>query len=330
MNKQIALFLLAFVFLLNLPGRATAQADFAPIGATWYYDFIRMNYPQEGNTVTGVMIQESVADTVIQGKAAHMLVRKFLFRGDNNDILAFFGGIDFVYANTDTVFYFNEQLNRFLPLYIFNVQAGDTMLHRALPEYQVQGADTIWRIAVDSVLTRNYNNQPVKVVYTSANHDPSGSWDDGVAFKGPYCQYFGLTEGHLTEYNTLHPLGVDFIIYKLRCYQDAIFDVHFGDLTVACDSVPQQSMSISDIDFLSRKLSVYPNPATDQVTIALDGIAMQSVEVLDMLGRRVFIQEYKAGISKTTADLSNVSKGTYILRINTKDKGSVHRKIVLK
>lgn len=118
--------------------------------------------------------------------------------------------------------------------------------------------------------------------------------------------------------------------YDLRCYQDDSFDVHLVNASVACDSVPPGPNSIADVDFLSRKLSVYPNPATDELNIVLDGVAMQSVEVLDMLGRRVLLQEYKAGTYQAKAGLKGMNKGTYILRINTKDKGSVHRKIVLK
>ncbi|MNX94928.1 hypothetical protein D3C86_1271770 [compost metagenome] len=201
---------------------------------------------------------------------------------------------------------------------------GDTLTHQSVGPLTPPLFVHAWKTVVDSIRYPVFNGKQVKAVY---HHEvyPRAGWPSP-----PYYQYFGQLKGSWNEYYQEPALPEDYYtLYDLRCYQDDSFDVHFGNAAIACDSVPPAPTSISDVDFLSRRLSVYPNPATDQVTIALDGIAMQSVEVLDMLGRRVFVQEYKAGISKATADLSNVSKGTYILRINTKDKGSVHRKIIV-
>lgn len=326
--KSIVRFILFIGGLLAAPFWASAQADFAPIGAKWYYEWAHVNFPTEGKSMGGYILQESVADTVIHGVTARKLQRTSYGRDNQNVIHS--GPISsiYVHATADTVFYFQEELDRFLPLYIFNVQAGDTMVHRAPPEYAQFFTDTSWKILVDSVVTKSYNNHPVKVVYNSSGFIP-GTGTIGVPLSGPYYQYFGLVNGHLSEYDWSYPAGAPYYSYRLRCYQDANFDVHFWDGSVACDSLDMLPTAISDLDYLSGKLSVYPNPSTGDVYILLDQIDIQSVEVLDMLGRKVLLQQQATDNAPVEVRLDGFSKGTYILRITTKDKGSVHRKIVL-
>ncbi|MNU30846.1 hypothetical protein D3C71_193570 [compost metagenome] len=326
MNKQITLFLLAFVFLLNLPGRATAQADFAPIGATWYHAWANYNVGFPGNNLEGIVLQESVSDTVINNITTRKLRRTSFSHNAQNALVSTPLSNIYVYATEDTVFSYDVDSNRFVPLYVFNVAVGDTMTHHSIGAPAPPGFVTTWKTVVDSIGYPVYNGKPIKKIFHHEVYPSPGQRQP------PYFQYMGQLMGDWNTYFVaIHIPEDSYRTNGLRCYQDDTLNVHFTDINIVpCDSVPPGPNSISDVDFLSRRLSVYPNPATDQVTIALDGIAMQSVEVLDMLGRRVFVQEYKAGISKATADLSNVSKGTYILRINTKDKGSVHHKIVLK
>jgi hypothetical protein len=325
MKKSFLYFMMAFMGLLNLPVLATAQADFAPIGAKWHYSSGTYNVGPSALHFQGYVFQESVSDTVINGITARKLQRTYSTRNTQNTI--FSGPISsiYIYATADTIFSYNVDSNRFMPLYIFNVAVGDTLTHHSIgaPVYPL--FVNTWQTVVDSIRYPVFNGKQVKAVY---HHEvsPIAGWGSS-----PYYQYFGQLQGEWGIYYQQPALPEDYYTrYGLRCYQDDSFDVHFANASMACDSVPPGPTSIADVDFLSRKLSVYPNPATDQVTIMLDGIAIQSVEVLDMLGRRVLLQEYKAGTNKTMTDLSNVSKGTYILRINTKDQGSVYRKIVLK
>lgn len=327
MNKSLLLVFFSVFTLLNCPFRAAAQADFAPIGAKWYYEWMS----QWVNPVTsdisltrGYMLQESVSDTVIQGITARKLQQTVFARNPaNNSIFSNPHGNIYIHTTNDTVFYYHSVLNRFVPLYIFNVQIGDTIVHSTAPEYY-SANDTIWKMKVDTVITESFNGQVVKSVHTT------GVLGQGLALRGPHYQYFGQLEGRFAEYNWSYLPEDNYELFALRCYQDATFDVHFGNATIACDSIPLLPLSLNDRKELSQKLSVYPNPATDEVIIALDGVMMQSVEVIDVLGRRVLLQEYKAGTTHTKIDFAGINRGTYILSVNTKDKGSVHRKIVLK
>lgn len=330
MNKSLFCFVLAIIALLYQPLKANAQADFAPIGAKWYYSYTLHNPPSPtGQPVAGYILQESVGDTLIHNITARKLQRTFFGRSaqDNSIVSAEVPGV-YVYATADTVFHFDEPLDRFLPLYIFNVAAGDTLVHRVPSAYADYTTDTTWRFLVDSVVTATYNNHPVKVVYNWGF--PASVQEPSMSLRGPYYQYFGLTEGHLAEYNFNHPVGATYETYSLRCYQDANFDVHFGDPAITCDSLAMLPVSVTGIDFLSRKLSVYPNPASGEVHIALDGLSLQSVAMIDLLGRNVWQQDYLPGTTQTKLDVAGMNKGTYILRVTHKEQGTVYRKILLR
>lgn len=65
-----------------------------------------------------------------------------------------------------------------------------------------------------------------------------------------------------------------------------------------------------------NKISVYPNPVRDFVTIKSEGADLKSAAIFDMNGRQV-MQERMDG-SQTELNLSDLNSGTYILRIETR------------
>ncbi len=69
--------------------------------------------------------------------------------------------------------------------------------------------------------------------------------------------------------------------------------------------------------------SVYPNPATDILYIQTNAIGSVSVNMYDMLGKEVFAAN---GVTNSI-DISNLTKGMYIVRIATND-GSITKKII--
>ena len=68
------------------------------------------------------------------------------------------------------------------------------------------------------------------------------------------------------------------------------------------------------IDELSEEgmLNIYPNPASDRLYINT-GIEYQSIEIMDMSGQAVL---QSSRIGNEGLDISDLSSGTYVLRIN--------------
>jgi hypothetical protein len=77
----------------------------------------------------------------------------------------------------------------------------------------------------------------------------------------------------------------------------------------------------------SDSLSIYPNPATETVTILAGGTSIYGVSVLNVLGESV-LDMPNLRESDITLDLSKIPSGTYFLQIET-GNGSVLKKVVV-
>lgn len=80
--------------------------------------------------------------------------------------------------------------------------------------------------------------------------------------------------------------------------------------------------------FIENNFKIYPNPATEYVSIEqieTDGVTLQSVQILDSSGK--WIKSVKENFSQI--DVSNLSKGMYLFVIQT-DKGNKTEKVLVK
>ena len=74
---------------------------------------------------------------------------------------------------------------------------------------------------------------------------------------------------------------------------------------------------------------VYPNPADDFVTIALDGSTDGAdVQISDMLGRVVGCYRISAGESSISFDVSSLAAGNYLVRIISGDRVVIEKLII--
>jgi hypothetical protein len=66
-------------------------------------------------------------------------------------------------------------------------------------------------------------------------------------------------------------------------------------------------------------LSLYPNPATEQITITLPNSPEMTVylEVYEIGGRSVFRQQYEGAVSQSI-EVSGWKKGLYIAKLRTR------------
>ena len=76
---------------------------------------------------------------------------------------------------------------------------------------------------------------------------------------------------------------------------------------------------IRDVSYLNSNISIYPNPATDFITINCDN--MQKAVIYNSLGQQAL------SFTTNKADISTLPNGIYTIRIET-SKGSIIKKIV--
>jgi len=82
--------------------------------------------------------------------------------------------------------------------------------------------------------------------------------------------------------------------------------------------------SVADMVESERILKVYPNPTNGQLTIDTEGQAIQSLEVVNILGSVVISA---SGQTVPQLDLSHLSAGPYMLHVTT-EKGSTWQRVV--
>ncbi|WP_299100689.1 endonuclease [uncultured Winogradskyella sp.] len=78
--------------------------------------------------------------------------------------------------------------------------------------------------------------------------------------------------------------------------------------------------------FNSSKISLHPNPVTDNVTIDLQSPVDTEIEIFDILGKRV----YKSLINKSSSlNLEGLNTGIYVMKL-TKNSETITKKLVKK
>ena len=75
---------------------------------------------------------------------------------------------------------------------------------------------------------------------------------------------------------------------------------------------------------LIGKLSVFPNPATNGLTVSHKKAGTNStIEIISTEGRRVLTQKLETGATQTSVDVSALPSGRYMLVINSHEKGAI-------
>lgn len=82
--------------------------------------------------------------------------------------------------------------------------------------------------------------------------------------------------------------------------------------------------SVLNVDtFINETIEIYPNPVKNYLNINVKNINFKNLDVYTLLGKKVLKS------NQTQVDLSSLSKGIYLLKINT-EKGILSKKIVKK
>lgn len=94
-------------------------------------------------------------------------------------------------------------------------------------------------------------------------------------------------------------------------------DAYYDNIVISTENVGLEDMETSDI-------SIYPNPTKGMVTIsAVTPQDIKSVEVYNSIGQKVIEQNNIDNIN-----LSELSAGTYLIKITTSDNKTISRKVV--
>ncbi len=138
---------------------------------------------------------------------------------------------------------------------------------------------------IDNVHTNN--NPNAKIVFTH-NWGSTGNTSNVALDKNLGVYYTGSRWAIYTEDFSVMPVG-------------ALFNIAVQ---------PNDTASIDDVSKIA--FSIYPNPATDSVTIQSES-TISNIIMYTILGKKVINTEVKD--TKHTLDISNFKKGTYIIKL---------------
>ena len=299
-----------------------AQTTFAPTGSEWYHT---MPY--------GVYHSYNAGDTIINGIACRKIVRNaetadpwYSMGLQVNNLSTLY-----VYNTTDTVFVYNTFFYRFTPLYVFNVNDGDTVHLPILPldidQLTFVSIDSTFSFLVDSVRMKLYDTAMLKTVYSHPLGNSSSnyvySFSGFIDTQGVYVERIGSFPGIMPVGKPCVNILDDHLQYQgaLRCYRDSSLSVKL--IAGICGIPPVQVASAA-----KETLSVFPNPADDLLNITNISPGMSVlIDITDMTGRTIARQVNVAAIGKIVVPVSGLPAGIYLLKLTGEGGITDYRKI---
>jgi hypothetical protein len=171
-------------------------------------------------------------------------------------------------------------------------------------------------------ITANLPNLPFKSI--ELYHDIPGA-----IFAGTYGAVFYKDEmsDEWRKYGCIPNTSVNDI--EIQYHTDKIFIGTHGrgvfEAPITIYAAGQDELTI-DTHF-----DVYPNPATDQITISGEGMNLDATnyQLMDVTGRLVPINTKKDQSGNVTIDCSHLRKGNYILQVTFENGEQESKKLVL-
>lgn len=296
--KKAILFLLCCLALCT---SIKAQTIFAPPNSIWHYGFIN----SDGEDGLNYTVYRTSKDTLYETRLCSKV------EGKKYTALSTYTNLptQYIYTSNDTVFYYNFNFSKFLPLYKFNVNKGDTLKFHV--PYLVTGASDSFRVVVDSVYNIIVDGNTLREVDTRyLDRFALDTYTERIGNSAFIGHRYTITTGY-SDY--------------IRCYQDGIMDTNFTNKP--CDYL--KTSSINNF-YENAKFNVYPNPFVNQISIEITpAIKNLTVQLFDMIGRKHFeIQNFDSNhFHFNTSQLQN---GFYFISIKNSNKETVFIKKLLK
>ncbi|PWH86006.1 T9SS type A sorting domain-containing protein [Brumimicrobium oceani] len=270
---KMLLFFFSLFFLIPFVSNHLLSQNWAPVGATWYFE---KNFTNSFDIdYTKIEVEK---DTVVLGLNCSKLLGNFDGCMWNSQ---------FMYESNDSIYFYHPTNNKFEMLFDFGAAVGDVW---KIPNYTTNfgsgGIDTT-ELLVDSLGIIMVSGENLRVVYTSQINASTSDFE----FGGTIIEKIGA--------NYMFPsfFACDPVPGDIRCYSDGMID--YSTVPFACDA---QAVGLSEnqiIDF-----SVSPNPFNSYFEISSDQ-NIRNLKIKNMQGQnisyeqkgnRIFLNSYPNGI----------------------------------
>lgn len=294
------------VFLLQIPFillclRAGAQlADFAPIGATWWYDQIQKYPPYD----ISYWRLEAKSDTVIGDLDLRVIQTDFIT--ETSDFTDTF----YLHIDSGVISIYDPSLEILAPYFDFNAVPGDTLI--VSEGLDMAGATGI---VIDSIHIISIAGQDLREFYFHNTFESVyylGGWTftERIGNSGFFFPQHGAADP---------PTGG-----PLRCYEDDVIGLYGATDISECDF-------ISDVKTeTAGAISIYPNPSDDIIFVSGVPNDRMRLELSDISGRHYAILSSTINADVFSLNISKLSSGIYFLKIVSGDNETNYIRFIRK
>lgn len=284
-----------FIFVFFVAYSCHAQPQWAPVGAKWWYGeedlpvFGPPPYAQYFYTT------EVEGQTEIQGKLCSRITDSGCTFCDNTKPC-------YVYEDSNRVYYFNHQMQQFYLLYDFNLAPDEMYL---IYFYDFDSLNYI-QVYITDTFSITVNGYPLKAQTADFTIDSYTYTQTLIEVIGAEYNFFPTT------------ISCDIGFKGLRCYQDSTLGLyHYSLIDCEYSTVGIAEQEISGV-------TIYPNPATNEVTLTNAPPAQTNYTLYDLSGRALRSGSFIQYISISSNDLAT---GVYLIELVSK-QGSSRQKFI--
>jgi len=221
---QYSILLLVYIGITNKIH--SQQTDWAPVGATWYYN---ETFPFSGDI--DFLKITSTGDTVIKNQNCKIL--------ESDGLVGYLTRptIEYMYESEDIIYYFESELDTFLVLYDFGAEEGE--------DYMVMMKDWFGEydssiVHIDSVGVIDINGSQRRLQYVTISNLDFAEFHAGPEiYSSRIIEGIGDVDMFLFNFHPYHD-NVAFdgnVAQSLRCYQDSIVGLYSTGIVDSCDAV---------------------------------------------------------------------------------------------
>ncbi|MGD0712169.1 MAG: T9SS type A sorting domain-containing protein [Bacteroidales bacterium] len=309
MKKLIVILALIFPFIsIN-----SYSQTWAPIGATWTYtETFASSYEVDPSIVTSV--KDTIINSINCKKMQYMI---WTCNYSSN----------YMYDDSDRVFFYDATSSRFNLLYDFNKHSGETWYIK-VDDYHGNDSSLVH---VDSTSTVVINGNILKVLYTTIDASAAGNWE---GLNGKITEKLGHEK---FMFPLINGLCDEEFNYGLRCYEDSTIGLYQTGIAPSCD---YSTVGINE--YLSNEgFNFSPNPASSEIQVISNQSTVIGIDIYNMLGEKIYSlppTDYRSPASPPasqqggrgepiTINVSAFPSGMYFVEIKS-EKGVAVKKFI--
>lgn len=294
-------FLLLLFFNLSITS-LDAQNIWGTEGATWHYTLTEEYWPARPRPLLYDFTRvQLVTPKVIKGKSCHGFE---VFQPDSCNPLQ---GTFYCYEEGRKLYYYLEDDDEFSLLYDFSLQPGDS--------FETKGKAGILTTHIDSLGTLLVGDTSLSIQHIHYSSENAMDYPSSLFISHQKNRIFNI-EGIGNSFN-FFPwwLGLchNLRATNLRCFQNNRLSYTYEPQWEGqCDSSYFWELQNTD-DVHSPKLSVFPNPATDQVQIMGRFTQDFSVQLFAITGQEQLLELHPTSDQQVSFSTEHLSTGIYVL-----------------